>query len=87
MLLIFMIGSPSVLAFQGKTLYFSHGFSVTYAKDTGVVPPKDIDVVLVAPKGSGTTLRSLFLEVGSRHSLCSTITIFSPAPCCCRAAV
>ncbi|KAF9136047.1 Bifunctional acetohydroxyacid reductoisomerase [Mortierella sp. 14UC] len=42
---------------KGKTLYFSHGFS-----DTGVVPPKDIDVILVAPKGSGTTVRNLFLE-------------------------
>ena len=47
---------------KGKTLYFSHGFSVIYAEDTGVVPPKDIDVVLVAPKGSGTTVRNLFLE-------------------------
>ncbi|KAG0335545.1 Bifunctional acetohydroxyacid reductoisomerase [Podila horticola] len=47
---------------KGKTLYFSHGFSVVFADDTGVVPPKDIDVILVAPKGSGTTVRSLFLE-------------------------
>ncbi|KAF9162234.1 Bifunctional acetohydroxyacid reductoisomerase [Actinomortierella ambigua] len=47
---------------KGKTLYFSHGFSVVYADDTGVIPPKDIDVVLVAPKGSGTTVRNLFLE-------------------------
>ncbi|KAG0046710.1 Bifunctional acetohydroxyacid reductoisomerase [Linnemannia elongata] len=47
---------------KGKTLYFSHGFSVIYADDTGVVPPKDIDVILVAPKGSGTTVRNLFLE-------------------------
>ncbi|KAF9156626.1 Bifunctional acetohydroxyacid reductoisomerase [Linnemannia schmuckeri] len=47
---------------KGKTLYFSHGFSVIYSEDTGVVPPKDIDVILVAPKGSGTTVRNLFLE-------------------------
>jgi ketol-acid reductoisomerase len=46
----------------GKALYFSHGFSVVYADQTGVVPPKDIDVILVAPKGSGTTVRRLFLE-------------------------
>ena len=46
----------------GKTLYFSHGFSVVFHKDTGVVPPPGIDVVLVAPKGSGLTLRTLFLE-------------------------
>ena len=45
-----------------KTLYFSHGFSVVFHKDTGVVPPPGIDVVLVAPKGSGLTLRTLFLE-------------------------
>src|SRR5438105_14286382 len=46
----------------GKGLYFSHGFSVVYSDQTGVVPPKDIDVILVAPKGSGTTMRRLFLE-------------------------
>jgi len=47
---------------KGKTLYFSHGFSVVYKKDTGVIPPADIDVILAAPKGSGTTVRRLFLE-------------------------
>jgi ketol-acid reductoisomerase len=47
---------------KGKALYFSHGFSVVYADQTGVVPPKDVDVILVAPKGSGTTVRRLFLE-------------------------
>jgi ketol-acid reductoisomerase len=46
----------------GKALYFSHGFSIVYREQTGVVPPKDIDVILVAPKGSGTTVRRLFLE-------------------------
>lgn len=46
----------------GKTLYFSHGFSVTYKEQTGVVPPEGIDVVLVAPKGSGTTVRRNFLD-------------------------
>lgn len=46
----------------GKALYFSHGFSIAYSQQTGVIPPKDIDVVLVAPKGSGTTVRRLFLE-------------------------
>jgi ketol-acid reductoisomerase len=46
----------------GKALYFSHGFSIVYKDQTGVIPPKDIDVVLVAPKGSGTTVRRLFLE-------------------------
>jgi len=46
----------------GKALYFSHGFSIVYADQTGVIPPKDIDVILVAPKGSGTTVRRYFLE-------------------------
>lgn len=46
----------------GKTLYFSHGFGVTYNERTGIIPPKDVDVILVAPKGSGTSLRRLFLD-------------------------
>lgn len=46
----------------GKTLYFSHGFSIVFSEQTGVVPPKDVDVIMVAPKGSGATVRSLFLE-------------------------
>ena len=46
----------------GKTLYFSHGFAITWSDRTGCVPPKDIDVIMVAPKGSGATVRSLYLE-------------------------
>ncbi len=46
----------------GKALYFSHGFGVTYNDRTGIIPPPDVDVILVAPKGSGTSLRRLFLE-------------------------
>jgi len=46
----------------GKTLYFSHGFSIVYSDLTGVIPPEGVDTVLVAPKGSGTTVRRLFLE-------------------------
>jgi ketol-acid reductoisomerase len=46
----------------GKTLGFSHGFGITFNDQTGIVPPKDVDVVLVAPKGSGTSLRRLFLQ-------------------------
>ena len=45
----------------GKALYFSHGFGITYNDQTGIVPPEDIDVFLVAPKGSGTSLRRLFV--------------------------
>ena len=46
----------------GKALYFSHGFAITWNDRTGCVPPKDIDVIMVAPKGSGTSLRTMFLE-------------------------
>ena len=46
----------------GKTLYYSHGFAICWSDRTGVVPPKDVDVVLVAPKGSGTSLRTMFKE-------------------------
>jgi len=46
----------------GKTLYYSHGFAINWSNRTGVVPPTDIDVILVAPKGSGTSLRTMFLE-------------------------
>lgn len=46
----------------GKALYFSHGFAIAWPDRTGVVPPKDVDVILVAPKGSGTSLRTMFLE-------------------------
>mgnify|MGYP002587459601 CR=1 FL=1 len=46
----------------GKALYFSHGFAITWSDRTGVVPQKDIDVIMVAPKGSGTSLRTMFLE-------------------------
>jgi ketol-acid reductoisomerase len=46
----------------GKALYFSHGFGITYSERTGIVPPADVDVILVAPKGSGTSLRRLFLQ-------------------------
>jgi len=45
----------------GDALYFSHGFSIVYKEQTGVIPPKDIDVILVAPKGSGASVRSNFL--------------------------
>ncbi len=46
---------------KGKALYFSHGFSITYKDLTGVIPPADIDVILVAPKGAGRTVRRNFL--------------------------
>ena len=47
---------------EGNTLYFSHGFGVVFHADTNIIPPQDINVVLVAPKGSGLTVRNHFLE-------------------------
>ena len=60
----------------GKTLYFSHGFAVTYKERTGIIPPADVDVILVAPKGSGTSLRRMFLE---GRGLNSSYAIFQDA--------
>ena len=61
---------------SGKALYFSHGFGVTYKEQTGIIPPTDVDVILVAPKGSGTSLRRLFLE---GKGLNSSYAIFQDA--------
>jgi ketol-acid reductoisomerase len=47
---------------DGNMLYFSHGFSIVYKDQTGIVPPNNVDVVLVAPKGSGRTVRTNFLD-------------------------
>ncbi|PZP45192.1 MAG: ketol-acid reductoisomerase [Pseudopedobacter saltans] len=47
---------------KGKALYFSHGFGITYKDQTGIIPPADVDVFLVAPKGSGTSLRRMFVQ-------------------------
>jgi len=46
----------------GDALYFSHGFSIVYKDQTKIIPPADVDVILVAPKGSGTSLRRNFLS-------------------------
>ena len=46
----------------GDALYFSHGFSIVYSDQTKVIPAEDIDVIMVAPKGSGTSLRRNFLS-------------------------
>ena len=46
----------------GKALYFSHGFGINWSDRTGIVPPADVDVIMVAPKGSGTSLRTMFVE-------------------------
>jgi ketol-acid reductoisomerase len=47
---------------KGDALYFSHGFSIVYKEQTKVIPPKYVDVILVAPKGSGTSVRRNFLS-------------------------
>ena len=60
----------------GKTLYFSHGFGITYKERTGIIPPADVDVVLIAPKGSGTSLRRMFLQ---GRGLNSSYAIFQDA--------
>ena len=60
----------------GKTLYFSHGFGVTFKERTGIVPPEGVDVILVAPKGSGTSLRRMFQQ---GKGLNSSYAIFQDA--------
>jgi ketol-acid reductoisomerase len=47
---------------EGKALFFSHGFAITYRDLTNVIPPKNVDVVMVAPKGSGLSVRRNFLD-------------------------
>ncbi len=61
---------------KGKALYFSHGFGITYNDQTQIVPPTDVDVFLVAPKGSGTSLRRMFLQ---GRGLNSSYAIFQDA--------
>jgi ketol-acid reductoisomerase len=46
---------------EGDALFFSHGFSIVYKEQTKVIPPENIDVILVAPKGSGRSVRQNFL--------------------------
>ena len=61
----------------GKALYFSHGFSITYKEQTGVIPPADIDVILCAPKGSGTSVRRNFLAGAGINSSYSVFQDFT----------
>ncbi|HKL72320.1 MAG TPA: ketol-acid reductoisomerase [Marinilabiliaceae bacterium] len=69
---------PTVKSYlkPGKALYFSHGFGITYKERTGIIPPADVDVILVAPKGSGTSLRRMFLE---GRGLNSSFAVFQDA--------
>lgn len=68
-IILFLLSDAGQIAFwptlkkslnANKTLCFSHGFGITYKDQTNIIPPKEVDVVLVAPKGSGTSLRTLF---------------------------
>jgi ketol-acid reductoisomerase len=61
---------------SGKALYFSHGFGIVYKEQTGIIPPADIDVILVAPKGSGTSVRANFL---SGSGINSSYAVFQDA--------
>lgn len=61
---------------KGKALYFSHGFGITYKERTGIIPPADVDVILVAPKGSGTSLRRMFV---AGRGLNSSFAVFQDA--------
>lgn len=69
---------PTIKPFltKGKALYFSHGFGITYKEKTGIIPPEDIDVILAAPKGSGTSLRRLFV---AGKGLNSSFAVFQNA--------
>jgi ketol-acid reductoisomerase len=60
----------------GKALYFSHGFGITYKERTGIIPPAGIDVIMVAPKGSGTSLRRMFVQ---GRGLNSSFAVFQDA--------
>lgn len=48
--------------FHGDTLYFSHGFNITYKNQTNLIPPENIDVIMIAPKGPGNKIREFFLN-------------------------
>jgi len=61
----------------GDALYFSHGFSIVYRDQTKVIPPNDVDVIMVAPKGSGTSVRRNFLSgagINSSYAIAQDFT-------------
>ena len=51
---------------KGKTLVFSHGFNIHYGQ---IVPPAEVDVIMIAPKGPGHLVRSVFEEGGGVPNL------------------
>jgi ketol-acid reductoisomerase len=62
---------------SGSALYFSHGFSIVYKEQTKVIPPADVDVIMVAPKGSGTSVRRNFLSGSGINSSYAVFQDFS----------
>lgn len=58
---------------KGDALYFSHGFSIVYKEQTAVIPPDFVDVIMVAPKGSGASVRTNFL---AGHGINSSFAVF-----------
>jgi ketol-acid reductoisomerase len=55
---------PSIKACldEGNALYFSHGFGIVFKDQTKIIPPENVDVIMVAPKGSGRNVRLNFLD-------------------------
>ncbi len=51
---------------QGATLAFAHGFNIHYNQ---IVPRADLDVIMIAPKGPGHTVRSTYMQGGGVPSL------------------
>lgn len=51
---------------EGKTLVFSHGFNIHFGQ---IVPPRDVDVIMVAPKGPGHLVRRVYTEGGGVPAL------------------
>jgi len=47
---------------EGNALYFSHGFGIVFKDQTKIIPPDNVDVIMVAPKGSGRNVRNNFLD-------------------------
>jgi ketol-acid reductoisomerase len=69
---------------RGKALYFSHGFSIVYKDQTRIIPPKDVDVIMVAPKGSGTSVRRNFLSgvgINSSYAVFQDATKYAEQRC------
>ena len=69
---------------KGDALYFSHGFGMVYNDQTGIAPPDYVDVILVAPKGSGTSVRANFLAgsgINSSYAIVAALQATRINPC------